>query len=264
MEKVLYNSIGDGYNSTRKADPFIAECIYKSIYTGKDKIYLDIGCGTGNYTIALNNKGLTLYGIDPSEKMLETALQRNSNITWVKGKAENIPVRDNFFGGIFGTLTLHHWTDIEKGFKELYRVLHPGGRIAFFTSAPGQMERYWLNHYFPVMMEQSIKQMPEIASLEKAAVNSGFELLSSQKYFVKDDLQDHFLYVGKNRPEIYFDNVIRHGISSFAALSNADEVDKGLAKLKEDLRTGTFQSVRESYENNEGDYFIFKAVKPVI
>lgn len=264
MENILYNSsLGDGYNQTRMADPFIAGRIYDSIFLAGDKLYLDIGCGTGNYAIALYKKGLSMYGADPSEKMLTTAMGRENNIKWLKGSAEAIPARDDFFAGLYGTLTLHHWTDISKAFKELYRVLEPGGKMAFFTSTPMQMEGYWLKYYFPEMMEKAALQMPDLEILESSALNAGFKLLPAEKYFVKDDLQDNFLYVGKNRPDVYFDEVIRHGISAFAALSDAEEVEQGLQRLKADMQTGKFQSINESFENKEGDYLIFKAMKPL-
>lgn len=261
MEKVLYDAIGTGYNHTRQADPFIAEKIYESVVSDTDGLYLDIGCGTGNYTLTIKEKGLNVCGIDPSEKMLEIARMRDRAVEWKQGKAEGIPAEDNLFDGIFGTLTLHHWSNIAAGFKELYRVLKPGGRIAFFTSDPLQMQDYWLNHYFPEMLSESISQMPAFEMLKTTAENSGFTMLSPEKYFVQDGLKDHFLYVGKNRPELYFDETIRNGISSFIALSNKSEVEKGLSELRKDLDSEKFTEIKNRYNDNLGDYLFFKAQK---
>src|SRR5690606_2910406 len=121
----------------------------------------------------LADKGLRLYGVDPAQKMLDTAQSRNNTVNWVMANAGNIPVTDNFFDGIIGTLTLHHWREVEKSFKELYRVSKPGGRVTFFTSDPKQMEGYWLNYYFPKMMEEATKQMPYAKTIEEAAVRAG-------------------------------------------------------------------------------------------
>ena len=76
-------------------------------------LYLDIGCGTGNYTIALANKGYKFYGIEPSEKMLNIAMSRNDKINWLLGLAEHIPADDMLFDGAIATLTIHHWTNIK-------------------------------------------------------------------------------------------------------------------------------------------------------
>jgi SAM-dependent methyltransferase len=264
MENTLYNIIGENYNSTRQADPLIADTIYKKVITNPDGLYMDIGCGTGNYSIALANKGVKVFGIDPSQKMLDTAHDKAPEIKWVQGKAEDLPIIDEFIDGAFGTLTLHHWEDLAKGFSELYRTLKKGGKVTFFTSTPEQMEGYWLNHYFPEMLASSIAKMPSLENIEAAAVNAGFKTLSTEKYFVSvsDTLKDHFLYVGKNKPELYFNKDVRRGISSFAALSNADEVNNGLERLKADIENKNFASVVKRYENNNGDYLFVTFIKP--
>src|ERR1700753_4292733 len=95
--KLLYDTIGSGYNTTRQADPYITERLFQLLSPEPDGTYLDIGCGTGNYTIVLANMGFDFYGIEPSEKMLDIARSRNPNINWVLGRSEEIPINDSFF-----------------------------------------------------------------------------------------------------------------------------------------------------------------------
>lgn len=251
---IKYDKIGTDYNLTRKADKHLTEQLLqhlKPIKTGK---YLDIGCGTGNYTIELNKKGFQFIGIDPSKQMLEKAKQKSKEIDWIIGSSENVELPSNYVDGIIGTLTIHHWDSLKAGFSELSKVLKPNGRIVIFTSTPKQMEGYWLNHYFPKMLSDSIAQMPTMESIRDAISDSAIELIETQKYFVKPDLQDQFLYCGKQNPELYFNDKIRHGISSFSALSNQTEVEQGLIKLRKDIDSGTFNKIIESYKNDFGDY----------
>ena len=56
-------------------------------------------------------------------------------------------------------------------------------------------------------------------------------------------LTDLFLYAGKNRPELYFDEGFRNGISSFREYAGA-EVPDGLARLRADLDSGRWQAIR--------------------
>ena len=154
--KLIYDQIGLGYNATRRADPFITEKLFQLLSPQTGNLYLDVGCGTGNYTIALANKGLHFYGIEPSGGMLDIARSKNDKINWILAKAENIPLNDNLFDGALATLTMHHWSDLKKAFKEVYRVLKKSGNIIFFTATPEQMKGYWLHHYFPKMMNDSI------------------------------------------------------------------------------------------------------------
>ena len=85
--KAKYDKIGLNYNDTRSADPYITERLLKNLKPNINGIYADIGCGTGNYTIELQKKGFNFIGIDPSEKMLAKAKQKNQHINWVHGQA---------------------------------------------------------------------------------------------------------------------------------------------------------------------------------
>jgi len=257
----LYNTIGVNYNETRRADPFLTERFLHFLQPGPGKSYLDIGCGTGNYTIALAQQGVDITGIDPSDEMLNVARSRESKMKWLKGYAEEIPAADGAYDGVMAMLTIHHWRNIRKAIQEIYRVTSPRGVIVLFTAVPPQMKSYWLNRYFPQMMQSSYAQMPGFYDIASALANAGFNLDTGEKYFVKPDLQDHFLYAGKYNPAIYFDEEIRKGISSFATLANVAEVEQGLAQLKADMESGEFENIRDESENRSGDYLFIVANK---
>lgn len=133
-------------------------------------------------------------------------------------------------------------------------MLADNGKFILFTSTPEQMKGYWLNHYFPKMLEASIVQMPSLAAIQEAIGQTELEITDIEKYFVKDDLQDCFLYIGKNNPSRYFDENIRQGISSFSSLANAEEVEQGLSKLRSDIDSCAFDKVKTQYVNELGDY----------
>lgn len=103
--------------------------------------------------------------------------------------------------------------------------------------------------------------MPSFARIEQACMTNGFEVKNTEGYKIQDDLQDRFLYIGKNKPELYFDENIRSGISAFAALANKDEIRSGLLKLGTDLKNGIFKSIKDQYENKLGDYLFITAEK---
>jgi ubiquinone/menaquinone biosynthesis C-methylase UbiE len=257
--KEKYDRIGKNYNQTRKADPYLAKRLFHHLKPESNGPYLDIGCGTGNYTNALNKMGIDFIGVEPSTGMLEKARDKNKQIDWREGKAENIPLEDDTVDGCLATLTTHHWNDLEKAFLEINRVLKPKGRIVIFTSNPELMKGYWLNHYFPKILAASISQMPSFETTEKALEKGNFKIIETEKYFVREDLEDLFLYSGKHTPKIYLQQHFRIGISSFTDLANASEVEDGLEKLKEDIETGKVKSVIKNYENDHGDYLFIVA-----
>lgn len=249
-----YNKIGTNYNQTRKADPYLVEQLLKHLNPNKDGFYLDIGCGTGNYTSELQKKGFQFIGLDPSIEMLKKARSQNQNIEWQIGTAEKTNLSQASIDGIIGTLTIHHWTNLVRAFSELNYILKSKGKIVLFTSTPQQMKGYWLNHYFPKMLEDSMLQMPTFEAVEKAMKSSGFKIVTTEAYSIKPDLKDQFLYCGKQNPELYFDDSIRHGISSFSALANIEEVETGLDALRADIDSGKINDTIASYENDFGDY----------
>lgn len=257
----LYNAIGENYNATRQADPHLAERLFALLQPKADGLYIDIGCGTGNYTTALADKGLNFYGVEPSAAMLEVASTCSNKVNWFMAQAEEIGLGDEIFDGAIATLTIHHWTNLSKGLAEINRVLKPGASLVIFTATPQQMRGYWLNEYFPLMLRRSMAQMPKAETVFKALCDAGFGIAGTEKYFVAPKLKDYFLYSGKHHPEYYFDSGIRRHISSFAALSTQDEVEAGLARLKEDIISRRFEEVKASYNNENGDYLFVVAQK---
>jgi len=253
--------IGVGYNHTRKADPFLTERIYHHLCPDQRGTYLDVGCGTGNYTIALALKGVDISGIDPSEEMLKVARSKNSKISWIQGIAEAIPLTSEYVDGIICNLTIHHWDNLTKGFQELHSVLNPNGRVVVFTSTPEQMKGYWLNYYFPNMLSDSIRQMPSEKNVFSALKGAGFLIADTEQYRVKPDLEDMFLYAGKHNPSLYLNSEVRNGISSFSSLANAQEVTTGLEQLEKDITSSEISSVIKKYSNDVGDYLYIIAEK---
>ena len=256
-----YDVIGQGYNTTRRADPYLLSRILFHLNPQSRGSYLDVGCGTGNYTIPLASYGFEFTGIDPSAQMLNEAKRKSSTIQWLSGTAEDLPFGDQSFDGAIATLTIHHWTDREQGLREVSRVLKPGSRFVIFTSSPEQMNGYWLHHYFPHVMQRATVFMPSATGIVTALQSSGFDNVITEKYFVKDDLQDLFLQSGKNRPEIYFDENIQKGISTFASMASKDEIEGGLQKLRYDLDHNLFAGVQQRYESDHGDYMFIVAQK---
>ena len=257
----LYNLIGQDYNATRKSDPHICKRLITLLSPEKRGFYIDIGCGTGNYTIALSKAGFEFTGLDPSETMLATARHKASSKNWLLGTAEKIPVPDGQFDGAIATLTIHHWTDIKKAFQEINRVIKINSRLVLFTSLPEQMAGYWLNHYFPKMMQTAIQKMPGLDQILDAGRSAGFHLQCTELYDISMELEDLFLYSGKMNPELYIDDYFRKGISSFAEVNHQAEIKMGLQKLASDITNCHIKMIQEKFRTNKGDYIFVVLTK---
>lgn len=246
-----YNSIGHTYNTTRMADPYLLSRM--KFHLREAKNCLDVGSGTGNYTIALSESGIQMTGVEPSDVMIEKARLKSDEVEWIQGTAEEFKLNKQFESGL-ASLTLHHWGDIERGIANFQKHLQHGAPLVIFTSSPEQMETYWLKEYFPRMLKDSCDSMPSISEVVAALEKAGFTSIHQEKYFVKPDLKDQFLQCGKDQPELYFREDIRKGISSFQSFSYADEIESGLAKLRSDIDSGKWKEIRNLYNSDLGDY----------
>jgi SAM-dependent methyltransferase len=91
---------------------------------------LEIGCGTGVFTAELAVTAANITATDISAELLEKAQKRVPNVSFQIADAEGMPFAADVFDGIVGSSILHH-LNLEAALKEIYRVLKPGGRLAF-------------------------------------------------------------------------------------------------------------------------------------
>jgi ubiquinone/menaquinone biosynthesis C-methylase UbiE len=254
----VYDHIGTGYDLTRRADPYLTSRFAEWLALQPAQEYLDLACGTGNYTIALAERGGTWTGLDESETMIESARQKSDRVRWVRSAAEAMPFPSRHFAGALCSLAIHHFSELRGAFAEARRVLAEG-RFVLFTASREQMKRYWLNEYFPQAMARATAQMPALDEVIAAIRAAGFISITTEPYFVKPDLQDGFLYSGKQRPAVYLDEKARAGSSTFRALADAAEVESGCARLARDIETQRIQEVIARSQSEEGDYLFVVA-----
>ncbi|MGH7949851.1 MAG: class I SAM-dependent methyltransferase, partial [Candidatus Binataceae bacterium] len=107
----LYDRIGTTYDATRRADPYLLGRLLHHLRPSRNRIHLDLGCGTGNYTAALRSAGVRIIGVDLSALMLARAREKNPDVAWCRVRAESLPFVSGAFGGAMSTFVHHHMSD---------------------------------------------------------------------------------------------------------------------------------------------------------
>ena len=107
----------------------------------RGKKVLEIGCGGAQCGIAMAKQGAYVTGIDISEKQLEfarnLAKKNNVNVKFYQGDIVSLKqIKSNTQDFVFTAWALHYVGDLEKCFKEVYRVLKKGGIFVLSTPHP--------------------------------------------------------------------------------------------------------------------------------
>ena len=93
----------------------------------------DFGCGPGNTAKYLKNLGINISGLDISEKTLIQARKNYPDIHFQKGNLLALEFENDSIYGVVAFYTIVHFTEgqTENAFREIFRVLKPGGRFLF-------------------------------------------------------------------------------------------------------------------------------------
>jgi len=101
---------------------------------------LEIGCGSGGWSLWLAEKGARVVGLDPSSRQLEQArrLQRVQGVELelVEAPAEDVPLGDGSFDLVMSDYGACTWSEPNATVAEVSRLLRPGGRFVVNTTSP--------------------------------------------------------------------------------------------------------------------------------
>ena len=122
---------------------------------------LDAACGTGDLALADRKAGGEVTGLDFSERMLERARRKSSQITWVQGDVLALPFDDASFDAATIGFGIRNVDDLDAGLRELARVVRPGGRLAVLEiTRPTGVLRPFFRFWFDVLIPLAGKVLP--------------------------------------------------------------------------------------------------------
>jgi len=103
---------------------------------------LDLGCGTGWFTRALQNRfpEAQIVGVDLSAGMIERARSSSpANIQWLTADAESLPFSADTFDLVFSNLMIQWCQYPQTVLAQCRRLLRPEGRLAISTLLDGTL-----------------------------------------------------------------------------------------------------------------------------
>jgi SAM-dependent methyltransferase len=146
-----YGVIGRGYTDYRRPDPRIASAIRRRL--GDAVSVLNVGAGAGSYEPV----DLDVTAVEPSESMRR---QRPASLpVAIDATAENLPFADASFDASMATFSVHQWTDLSAGLRELRRVTR--GPVVILSCDPAALDRFWLVDYAPEVISTEARRYPQ-------------------------------------------------------------------------------------------------------
>jgi SAM-dependent methyltransferase len=134
---LLYDEVRPGY-----PDALVADVIALSGVPPGGRL-LEIGCGTGQATLAFARRGYRVLCVELGESLAAVA-QRNlaawPGVRVITGAFEGWPVEEGAFD-LALSATAFHWLDPAVSYPKIHRALTPAGSLAVFWNTHVRSDR---------------------------------------------------------------------------------------------------------------------------
>ena len=214
------------YAKHRGVWPEILQPLLENSGVDRDSRVLEVGCGTGNYVIAVQFiAGCAAHGIDISEEMLDHAVRRDSPVRFAAGSAEYLDFPDASLDLVFSVDVMHHLGSPSDHYREAYRVLAPGGLVLTVTRSEDMLELGSVTaRYFPETVAANVTRYPSADALRRQIGDAGFKAVDTVAVSHPVEVTNAALYTSKARSTLH--------------LIPEDAFQRGLAALERDLEQG--------------------------
>jgi len=235
MGKINYNETCKIYDLVREEDMVTINRIIEEGKVNCNSKILEIGCGTGNYAVAISNiTEAQIYGMDQSEGMLEIATAKGSGVKFVKGNAVTLEgFEDNYFDVIYMVDVIHHIKDIKTMFNNIYRILRTEGTVFIFTDSYENIKNRLTTKYFPETLEVELNRYQSTEEIFETMKDNDFINIKADNLDVGCDEE-----AGEKLAKI----AEKQGYSMFNLISQ-EAIDRGIERLKEDLDKGKVRNL---------------------
>jgi demethylmenaquinone methyltransferase/2-methoxy-6-polyprenyl-1,4-benzoquinol methylase len=184
-------------NIDRRWRQICVEEMGKRIGTVRPRI-LDVGCGTADLSLAFSNLG-PVIGCDFCHPMLQVGADkvashnRRPSVSLLEADALALPFPDASFDIVVSAFVLRNLADIDRGLKEMRRVLRPGGLLGVLDFGMpripvlGTIYRWYFLRILPKIgkllsgvdgpygyLPASVQSFPPVEALQAKAGRAGF------------------------------------------------------------------------------------------
>jgi 2-polyprenyl-3-methyl-5-hydroxy-6-metoxy-1,4-benzoquinol methylase len=143
---------------------------------------LDIGCGFGFFLEGLDDLDYCTYGIDFSKSALKETKKR-SKAGLAQASSIAIPFKTSFFDAVTMFDVIEHVHDYETAFREIHRILKPGGYIFLITLNANSLLRHLAGKSWSWYMDPTHVHIFSASQIENSLFNCGFREIRIRTFF---------------------------------------------------------------------------------
>ena len=122
--------------------PFPGDVAFDAVAEVSPRRFLDVGCGTGWFGARVQRElHADVVATDQSERMVELARERGVEAR--VADVQELPIGDGEFDCVAANWMLYHVPDLDRGLREISRVLRAGGRLVAITSGKDHLLELW-------------------------------------------------------------------------------------------------------------------------
>lgn len=185
-EELTFAEVANRLDNTMKFASTLAARLDSIPRPNRGRRLLEIGAAAGGLTIAFGELGYSAVGVEPHDAALANAQKLAESLKVpcpvVRGCAESLPFPAGSFDVVIANSVLEHVTDLEACFREVARVLAPGGVFWFETASTmcarqGEIRAFPLFGWYPNwlkigVMNWALKHRPDlIGHTQKPAIH---------------------------------------------------------------------------------------------
>jgi SAM-dependent methyltransferase len=220
-----YEVGGTGYARRRRTDPRIAALVHAAL--GPARTVLNVGAGAGSYEPT--DRAVT--AVEPSAAM---RAQRPAHLTpALDATAEHLPFADDSFDAAMAMVTIHQWSDTDRGLREMRRVAR--GPVVVLTFDADALARLWLAEYAPELFDAERRRFPTIEHVQEMLGG----ISTVQAVPIPIDCVDGFGEAYFARPEAFLDPEVRQSQSGWKFV-DAAATRRAVEHLRADLADGAW------------------------